>query len=459
MSPDTPRLPEGLLLSWYGDDFTGSSAVMEVLTTAGLPAVLFFAPPTPEQLAKFGDLRAIGIAGIARSKSPAWMEENLPPIFEALAEFGAPLLHYKVCSTFDSSPATGSIGKAIDIAVPIVDSDWIPLVVAAPDVRRYQAFGNLFASVGDTGYRLDRHPTMSRHPATPMDEADIPRHLARQTDRRIGLVDLVAMKSGHERARLSRQREEGCEIIALDVVDDETLQCCGNLIWENRTGPRFIVGSQGAEYALVAHWRAEGLIDEKPDVSSPGPVSRMAVISGSCSPDTARQIDWACEHGFSPLRVDVTRAVDPGAWSLEIERSVAAALDALGKGRDPILFTARGPDDPAVAAFNDAIATSGSDPLSINQRLGTGLGKMLDRLLRTTGLKRCVIAGGDTSGHGVQALDIHALTALVCTTPGAPLCRAHSDRPTYADLEIALKGGQMGPPDYFGIMKQGGSSA
>lgn len=459
MSPDTSRLPEGLLLSWYGDDFTGSSAVMEVLTTAGLPAVLFFSPPTPEQLAKFSGVRAIGIAGIARSKSLAWMDENLPPIFEALADFGAPLVHYKVCSTFDSSPATGSIGRAVDIAAPILDSDWIPMVVAAPDVRRYQAFGNLFASVGDTGYRLDRHPTMSRHPATPMDEADITRHLARQTDRRIGLVDLVAMKSGHDRARLSRQREDGYEIIALDLVDDETLQCCGRLIWENRTGPRFVVGSQGAEYALVAHWRARGLIDEKPDVASPGPVDRVVVISGSCSPDTARQIDWGSEHGFSPLRVDVSRAVDPNAWSLEIERSVAAALDALGNGRDPILFTARGPDDPAVAAFNNAITASGSDPLAINQRLGTGLGEMLDRLLRTTGLNRCVIAGGDTSGHGVQALDIHALTALACTTPGAPLCRAHSDRPTYADLEIALKGGQMGPSDYFGIMKQGGVSA
>lgn len=459
MSPDVSRLPEGLLLSWYGDDFTGSSAVMEVLTTAGLPAVLFFAPPTPEQLAKFPHVRAIGIAGIARSKSPAWMDENLPPVFQALADFKAPLLHYKVCSTFDSSPTTGSIGRAIGIAAAIVDSDWIPMVVAAPDVGRYQAFGNLFASVGDAAYRLDRHPTMSRHPATPMDEADVRRHLARQTERRIGLVDLVAMKSGHDHSLLARQRGDGCEIIALDLVDDQTLQCCGRLIWENRAAPRLVVGSQGVEYALVAHWRAEGLIEHQPGAAGAGPVDRMVVVSGSCSPDTARQIDWASEHGFSPLRVDVARAVDANAWSVEIERAVAAALDALDNGRDPILFTAHGPDDAAVAAFNDAIAASGSDPLAINQRLGTGLGEMLDRLLRKTGLKRCVIAGGDTSGHGVHALDIYALTALACTTPGAPLCRAHSDRPTYADLEIALKGGQMGPPDYFGIMKQGGNSA
>lgn len=459
MTPSSARLPEGLLLSWYGDDFTGSSAVMEVLTTAGLPAVLFFAPPTEEQLSKFTGVRAIGIAGIARSKSPQWMSENLPPIFQALADFKAPVLHYKVCSTFDSSPTTGSIGKAIDLAAPIAQSDWIPMVVAAPDVRRYQAFGNLFASVGDTGYRLDRHPTMSRHPATPMDEADVRRHLAGQTERGIGLVDLVAMKDGRDQMMVSQQRGDGCEIVALDLVDDETLRCCGRLIWENRSEPRFVVGSQGAEYALVAHWRAEGLIAEQPVASGPGPVDRMVIVSGSCSPDTARQIEWAAKRGFEPLRVEVARATDPDGWRSEIDRSVKAALDTLLSGRDPILFTALGPDDPAIAAFNKAIAASGSDPAAINQRVGVGLGEILDRVLRKTGLTRCVIAGGDTSGYGVQALDIYALTALACTIPGAPLCRAHSDRPTYAALEIALKGGQMGPPDYFAIIKQGGSAA
>jgi uncharacterized protein YgbK (DUF1537 family) len=77
-----PTLPDGPLLTFYGDDFTGSSAVMEVTAFAGLPTVLFLNPPTPEQLAQFADRRVIGIAGIARSQSPAWMDRNLPPVFE-----------------------------------------------------------------------------------------------------------------------------------------------------------------------------------------------------------------------------------------------------------------------------------------------------------------------------------------------------------------------------------------
>ncbi|MEM8662747.1 MAG: four-carbon acid sugar kinase family protein, partial [Pseudomonadota bacterium] len=85
-------LPEGPLVAWYGDDFTGAAAVMEVLTFAGFPSVLFFDVPDAAQLVRFGALRGIGIAGEARSKSPAWMAEHLPPIYRALRETGAPIV-------------------------------------------------------------------------------------------------------------------------------------------------------------------------------------------------------------------------------------------------------------------------------------------------------------------------------------------------------------------------------
>lgn len=450
-------LPPGLLLAWYGDDFTGSSAVMEVLTFAGLPAVLFLDVPTPEQLEKFAGYRAIGIAGTARSRSPAWMAEHLPPVYRALAGFGAPLMHYKVCSTFDSSPTIGSIGKAIDLAAPILEPDWIPLLVGAPEMRRYQAFGNLFAAVDGVGYRLDRHPTMSRHPATPMNEADLRLHLGRQTERRIGLVDFAAMKAGGADKVLADERSDGAEIIALDVVDDETLRICGQLIWAGREQANFVVGSQGVEYALVAHWRAQGLIAGEIAQPRAAPVNRMAAVSGSCSPDTARQIRQAEEDGFEPIRVDVARAVDPAEWSREAERSVAAALMALGEGRDPILFTALGPHDPAVSDFTGMVRAGDRD--TVNARIGSGLGAILDRIVREAGLTRCVIAGGDTSGYGTLALGVHALTAIAYTGPGASLFKAHSDDPALADLEIALKGGQMGSSDYFTRIKRGGAAA
>lgn len=152
-------LPDGPLVTFYGDDFTGSSASMEVLAFAGLPTVLFLEPPTAERLRDFAGYRAIGIAGTARSRSPDWMNEHLPLVFRLLAGLGAPVLHYKVCSTFDSAPHVGSIGRAAEIGIELLRPSWVPMVVADPGMGRFQSFGHLFALAGDTGYRLDRHPT------------------------------------------------------------------------------------------------------------------------------------------------------------------------------------------------------------------------------------------------------------------------------------------------------------
>jgi 3-oxoisoapionate kinase len=452
-------LPDGLLLAFYGDDYTGSSAVMEVMSFAGLPTVLFLDTPTPERLARFAGYRAVGIAGVARSRGPDWMDRHLPPVFRSLEALGAPVSHYKVCSTFDSAPHVGSIGRAADLAIPILGGAWHPLLVAAPGIARYQAFGSLFAVAADgRRYRLDRHPTMSRHPVTPMDEADVRLHLARQTQRRIGLVDLVAMKAGGADAALAGERAGGAEIVALDVVDEETLAEAGRLIWENRGERLFAIGSQGLQYALVAHWRAAGLIEPEHRPPAASPAARIACVSGSCSPVTAAQIDLAGRSGFAAIRLDAARAVDEGEWVLELERTIGLALAAVSEGRDPLVFTATGPEDPAVAAMRAAVASSGIAADTVNDRIGAGLGRLLDRVMREAGISRGVIAGGDTSGHAAMTLGIYALTALAPIAPGAPLCRGHSDDPAHAGLEIALKGGQMGRPDYFLAARGGGAN-
>jgi len=180
--------PDGPLLAYYGDDFTGSTDAMEAMTAAGVPTVLFLEPPGAELRARFPQARCIGLAGSSRGRSPQWMDAELPKAFSALAALDAPILHYKVCSTFDSAPTTGSIGRAIDLGVRHRPGRWSPTIVGAPRLKRYQVFGNLFAAVDGVGYRLDRHPTMSRHPVTPMGESDLRRHLAAQTARRIELV-------------------------------------------------------------------------------------------------------------------------------------------------------------------------------------------------------------------------------------------------------------------------------
>jgi uncharacterized protein YgbK (DUF1537 family) len=451
-------LPDGPLLTFYGDDFTGSSAVMEVTAFAGLPTVLFLNPPTPEQLAQFADRRVIGIAGIARSQSPAWMDRNLPPVFGLLRSLGAPIVHYKVCSTFDSAPHVGSIGRAIDLGAPILGGAWKPVVVGDPGMGRYQAFGYLFAVANGVGYPLNEHPVMSRHPITPMDDANLGRHLAKQTAREIGLIDFVAMKKGEADARLAGALSAGTEIVFLDVLDRETFAEAGRLIWENRGERLFGIGSQGFEAALVAYWRSIGLIPAEPEVFRAPPASRIACVSGSVSPITAAQIAFAVEHGFAPIPIDARQAIDPAAWERERGRAVERALAALGEGRDPIVYSAAGPEDPAVQALRAAVAAAKVSLETVNDRIGAGLGQILNNVLRESRLTRAVISGGDSSSHAASVLGVYALTAVAPIAPGSPLCRAHSSDPVLAGLEIALKGGQVGRPDFFCAVKAGGTA-
>jgi uncharacterized protein YgbK (DUF1537 family) len=452
----TPRaLPAGPLIAFYGDDFTGSAAVMEVLTFAGLDTVLFLAAPTAEQLAAFDGYRGVGIAGTARSQTPAWMERELPPVYEALARLGAPVIQYKICSTLDSSPVLGSIGKAAEIGMAVFGGGWHPILPAAPAIGRYQAFGHFFALAEGTPYRLDRHPTMSRHPATPIDESDVRLHLGRQTTEPVGLIDLLALKSGEGACRL-REEAKRARLIALDVIDEETLSQAGRLIWEEGGDRIFALASQGLEHALLAYWQEAGLLEPAGAPPRANPVEQIVAVSGSCSSVTAGQIDWAAAHGFDRVAVDATGAVDARAWEAELSRASDEGLRVLSSGRSPILHTASGPDDPAVARFRTAVEASPADPAVVNARIGHGLGTAVQRLLATGGVRRAAIAGGDTSSHATLALDVHALTAcaLVCT--GGSLLQVHSDGPAMRGVEVALKGGQMGPRDYFSRVRQGG---
>jgi uncharacterized protein YgbK (DUF1537 family) len=458
------QLPDGLLLAFYGDDFTGSSAVMEVMTFAGLPAVMFVEPPTDLQLRRFSNYRAIGIASVTRAQTSSWMNAHLPGAFRTLADLKAPVSHYKVCSTLDSSPTVGSIGRAIDIGVPIFSerpeaAKWQPLVVAAPAIGRYQAFGNLFAAHQDHIFRLDRHPVMQRHPVTPMDEADVGVHLNKQTARGIGLVDFVAMKSGSGRARFAAELVDGRTLVSLDVVDDETLRWVGRLIWECRGQGVFAIGSQGVEYALVAHWRAEGLLERSVTPERASKLTQVVAVSGSLSAVTAAQTDWATANGFEMIRLEAAASVDDRLWRGEIELAVQSALLSLSFGRSPLVATAYGPHDDSLARLRERASASGVDLIELNGRIGSGLGEVLRRVMRSARIKRGAVSGGDTSGFAMRALGAYALEAIAPIAPGAPLCRVFSLDPETDGFQITLKGGQMGEVDFFGSVRAGCTAA
>lgn len=454
MSDLLTPLPPGPLVAFYGDDFTGSSAAMEAFAWQGLKSVLFLDLPSPERLAQFADYRCIGVAGIARSKSPAWMDAHLPAIFKRLAETGAPVIHYKVCSTFDSAPQTGSIGKAADIAANLFPGP-ITMLVGDLGMGRLQVFGHLFAQANGTYHRLDRHPTMANHPSTPMQEADLARHLSRQSALPMANVSYLDLKGGDVAESIRRRHEAGTRIFSIDLIDEETLRAAGQTIWTTGEPQKFVIGSQGVQSALAAYWRAEGLVTETPIETSVRAVDRIAVVSGSVSPMTAEQIAYAMSRGFEGIRLDLRQVSDPQGWDAELQRAVARAKAALSEGRDPLVFTAQGPDDPAVREMKDRYRNDPHAAEAVNDRIGSSLGQILDRLITETGLKRVVLSGGDTSSHAALNLQIDALTSVAKLAPGGPLCRAHSREPSRDGIEIAMKGGQVGAADYFVAARDG----
>src|SRR6266702_2000998 len=426
-----------MLYTFYGDDFTGSTDVLEQLGSNNIPAVLFLGSPTPAHLAAFPNVQAIGIAGDSRSRSPEWMSANLPAIFATLKEFGAQVTHYKVCSTFDSSPLSGSIGRAIEIGLDIFSPHFIAIVVGAPHLRRYVAFGNLFAADHDGIIRrIDRHP-MSHHPVTPMHEADLRLHLGAQTARKIGLIDIPTLGSGATSQTVDSLVAAGHKAILFDTVDILTQSAVGTYLWtQAQHTPVFAAGSSGLTAALISAWDSLSMLEDPPKPKPLAAVKPLLVVSGSCSERTQRQIHYALDRGNHGIRLDPIALMNPDGAA----RSAAlnSATSSLAAGQDTVLYTALGPTDATA---------HGAD-------LGTALGILLRDILAqaATPIRRVMLCGGDTSSHAVQQLGLYALTWATNLQARVPLCRAHADSALH-NLELVLKGGQVGTVDFFDIVR------
>jgi uncharacterized protein YgbK (DUF1537 family) len=424
-----------LLLTFYGDDFTGSTDAMEALAGAGLRTVLFVEPPEPEALRAFPELAAAGIAGGTRALAAGALERALRPALERLAALGAPLTHYKICSTFDSSPRIGSIGRAIEVGRDVFRCGCVPLVVGAPRLGRYTAFGHLFARAGldSPAYRLDRHPSMSRHPVTPMRESDLTVHLGEQTSLPIALLDVaqLAAPARAQNAAFDRLAGDGAAIVLLDVLSDSHLSAVGRLLWRGTgLGMPFVVGSSGVEYALVRQWHRLGLCRVSRPLPRPRPVERCVVVSGSASPLNDRQIEHALARGFAEIPLDPDR--------LDDEAPVERAIELLERRASVILHTVRGPDDPRLLGGRRD-----------GRELGEALGRILAAILEEVELERAVVVGGDTSVAAVRRLGVRALEAIASSAPGSPVCRVTAARKPVDGLELVLKGGQVGARTYF----------
>jgi 3-oxoisoapionate kinase len=418
-----PLPQDNPIFSFYGDDFTGSTDALEALAENGVDAVLFLRTPDADDLRGFGTCRAIGIAGDSRSRPPEWISRELPAVFGRLREIGAPVVQYKVCSTFDSSPHTGSIGRALEIGREAFGGSYVPVVPAAPLLRRYVVFGNLFAADGGDIHRIDRHPSMKHHPVTPMDESDLRLHLSRQTSFQPALVNLAALRAG------CFENPDAAGVLLFDGFDEPDMARAAQWIWENRTAPQaFVVGSSGFTYGILDYWRSQGWLPAPAAPPEPAPTDRLLVLAGSCSPATARQIRAALGSGFHGIRLDAADLAWPAAE--------ADAVAQLAAGRSVVVYSALGPSDRVEIAGSRELAAS--------------MGKLLRAVILASGVTRVVVAGGDTASHAVRELDITALTYRAPLARGAPLCRAHGRR---GNLELVLKGGQVGPEDFFQKVK------
>jgi uncharacterized protein YgbK (DUF1537 family) len=215
--------------------------------------------------------------------------------------------------------------------------------------------------------------------------------------------------------------------------------------------PLFVAGSSGVEYALCRHWRRTNAVLSEFKGSPASSVDNALVISGSCSPVTGRQIDWALERGY------VEVPVDPRDFSRinRVDEIVAGlahqVVQHFEAGHSVIVHTSRGPHDERLTAAR----LSGEHSLNAAS-LGDILGRILSAVLQATKVERVAVAGGDTSGAIARAIGIDALTMLGPLAPGAPLCIAHSRRAEVDGVEFTFKGGQVGHDDFFGSLLGGG---
>jgi 3-oxoisoapionate kinase len=414
---------------WYGDDFTGATDTLATWAERGFRALLFLREPTPEQLAAAGPLDVIGIAGATRSMPPAAATTHLDAAGRFFAAQGVELLHYKCCSTFDSAPHVGSIAAAVKALTPHFRNAFVPIVGGQPNLGRYCLFGTLFAAAGAGGeiHRIDRHPTMSVHPVTPMGEADLRRHLAAQGLARVGLLDYRAYVGDQANALLDACLGTRPDAVLLDVADAADLPIIGRLIADRlRAGPMLAVGPSSVAQALAAANKDErGFAASTTPARCDGPI--LALV-GSLSPVTRAQVKAASK--YRQVEVDPARLLnEPGYADAIRQRSLH-----LLASKNVMLVTEPVRHQPK-QADHAAIAT----------------GALLRAILSDATVSRLIVAGGDTSSHAVAALDAWGLSYRAPLTPGAPLCRIHSDDKRLDGLDIVLKGGQMGPLNFFAM--------
>ncbi|MCZ4312992.1 four-carbon acid sugar kinase family protein [Comamonadaceae bacterium G21597-S1] len=422
--------------AWYGDDFTGACDTLATLAAAGARTLLFLRAPTRRQVAAAGPLDALGIAGTARALAPDAMAAELAPVARCFATPAPAITHYKCCSTFDSAPRVGNLVLGTT-ALRRPEHDPVMAVFGGqPSLGRFCAFGDLFASAmaGGEVHRIDRHPTMSRHPVTPMHEADLRRHLHTLGLPAVRLIDLQVLDAARPGPDGLQPAVELAlagqpQALLFDTTTATHLQQLGQWLWSRAARrPQLVLGASSVAQAALAHWpdALPATPDAPPVAAAQAPVF---LLVGSQSPVTAAQVRLAHDL-FEQITIDPVTLVADGQ---ALTALACRCAELLKQGR-PVMARTRTP------------AADGPPALRVAQACARLL---VEVLARSPQVRRVGVAGGDTASMALRALDAWALAWQGQLGPGVPLTRIHSDRPALGGLELMLKGGQMGPPGLF----------
>ncbi|WP_429819289.1 four-carbon acid sugar kinase family protein [Ensifer sp. B1-9] len=426
------------LVGFYGDDFTGSSENLAQFHRNGLRARLYLKMPSTEVLHEVAaHLDVVGFAGTARALNNAEIAEEVRPAFEALQDLGCTFLQYKICSTFDSAPQVGNFGY---VAETIAPTGFDKVVLAAtPDFGRYTAFGNHYAKFGSEIVRLDRHPSMSNHPRTPMKEADLREHLETLCSLQFANIFLPEVRDqGILSARL-RELLAQSKSVVFDGVENSDLDNIAIALWDHhRSHPVFAVAAQGLAQRLGKHLADQKEPSDLAEVhTSMSPASNLLVLSGSCAIQTGRQIDTAAQAGWATIHLDPSKLSDERAANETIELMKPEIMGNLASNRPTIVYTARG-NDMDRARFEDIPP----------QRIGSIYARLMIAARKQMGIQRVVLAGGDSSSYAVRTSNADSLAIKVFDrVQHGHLCELMGGG--LDGLETLLKGGQIGDDDYF----------
>ncbi|MBY3468696.1 four-carbon acid sugar kinase family protein [Rhizobium laguerreae] len=427
---------------FYGDDFTGSSENLAQFHRSGVKGKLYLTRPAVDKVAADSNsYDVLGFAGTARALAGAELDAELDSAFSIIANLGSPFIQYKICSTFDSSSTVGSFGAVLDRAAVHFGKRDVPVLAATPDFGRYTCFGNHFARFGENIERLDRHPSMSRHPRTPMNEADLRLHLAGQTDKEFVNVTLPMIRN---RAlmdeRVIKSFQDGAGVI-FDGVDNTDLAAVADLLWARAsTLPLFALAAQGLAQQLGALWTRLGILpDSKPVKTEISAVDNILVLSGSCALQTGRQIATAEAAGWKMVHLDVSKIASSEEAATAASEAAIKAVEGLDRNRPTLIYTARG---------ESGRVTDGDVPA---ERLGKMYCDIARTVRRAVSLPRIVFSGGDSSSYAVRTVGAEALEiAVFDEVQNCHVCRLDAPGDAEIDgLEVMLKGGQIGADDFF----------